>query len=300
MVTSQHEERDGRAVERSRGAWSTKSADAFVRVLSFGTYERGYPRNAQVISCLRARRGRGAPSGTSRSGTGGAQAGAPGRCDAARLALAEREARLSRAAARATSTRVLVGYPGPRSTSRRRGARPAARRSSSTRSSRSRTRSSTTAARFAPGSLAGTRAARASTAARFARADLVVADTRANARYLAGLAGLEPDRVARLPRRRRGAPLPARLGAARAVHVPLRRQADPAARAGDDPRRRAARARDPRSASSARASSSALARATAGRTSSTCPGSSTSELPEELHRAGCALGVFGTSGKARA
>ena len=54
-----------------------------------------------------------------------------------------------------------------------------------------------------------------------------------------------PGARRRLLRRRRGAALPARLGAAGAVHVPVRRQADPAPRPGDDPRRGTTRAGDP-------------------------------------------------------
>ena len=69
-------------------------------------------------------------------------------------------------------------------------------------------------------------------------------------------AGRARRRAARgLLRRRRGAPLPARLAAGAGVPRPLRRQADPAPRPGDDPRRRPARARARGSASSAAASS---------------------------------------------
>ena len=37
----------------SAATWTRSSASAGLRVLYFGTYERAYPRNAQVISCLR-------------------------------------------------------------------------------------------------------------------------------------------------------------------------------------------------------------------------------------------------------
>ena len=47
-----------------------------MRVLYFGTYEQDYPRNAQVISCLR-RAGVDVRSVTSRSGREVATTGAP-------------------------------------------------------------------------------------------------------------------------------------------------------------------------------------------------------------------------------
>jgi glycosyltransferase involved in cell wall biosynthesis len=79
-----------------------------VRVLYFGTYERTYPRNAQVISCLR-RAGvevaeRHEPVWEAREHKWGAGAGA-----AVRLALAE--ARLLRRP-RGEFDAVIVGYPG--------------------------------------------------------------------------------------------------------------------------------------------------------------------------------------------
>ena len=57
LITSHHEERAGAgghaANGRATGTSTRSCASAPVRVLYFGTYERDYPRNAQVISCLR-------------------------------------------------------------------------------------------------------------------------------------------------------------------------------------------------------------------------------------------------------
>ena len=49
MITSHHEER---ALERGARR-AARRRDPLLKVLYFGTYERDYPRNAQVISCLR-------------------------------------------------------------------------------------------------------------------------------------------------------------------------------------------------------------------------------------------------------
>ena len=53
LITSHHEERTGGARPRGAGSW-TKSCARRVRVLYFGTYDRAYPRNAQVISACAA------------------------------------------------------------------------------------------------------------------------------------------------------------------------------------------------------------------------------------------------------
>ena len=55
LITSQHEERAAAAgADRaSRRRSALLAARQGMRVLYFGTYERDYPRNAQVISCLR-------------------------------------------------------------------------------------------------------------------------------------------------------------------------------------------------------------------------------------------------------
>jgi glycosyltransferase involved in cell wall biosynthesis len=161
-----------------------------VRVLYFGTYERGYPRNAQVISCLRRaevevlERHEPVWEGREQKWTAGAGA-------AARLVLAE--ARLLRRP-RAGFDAVLVGYPGHLDL-------PAARRAA-----RGRpvvfnplvSLADTFVAdrrRFRPGSLPA-RALGAIDRFALRRADLVVADTDANAAHLAALAGLRNGRVA--------------------------------------------------------------------------------------------------------
>ena len=83
-----------------------------------------------------------------------------------------------------------------------------------------------------------------------------------------------------------------------AVHRPLRRQADPAARPRDDARG-GARSR-PRSRFRVVGSGQLEAhpRRPAGRTSSGSQWVEYERLPDELQAAGCALGIFGTSAKA--
>ena len=160
-----------------------------MRVLYFGTYERGYPRNAQVISCLR-RAGvevaeRHAPVWDGHEHKFGAGIGA-----ALRLALAE--ARLLVRSAEPFDA-LIVGYPGHLDL-------PAARRAA-----RGRpvvfnplvSLSDTLVAdrgRFRPRS-APARALAALDRYALRAADLVVADTAANAAHLAALAGLERGRV---------------------------------------------------------------------------------------------------------
>ena len=203
-----------------------------MRVLYFGTYERDYPRNAQVISCLRRagveveraprRRLGGEPpelaapesgrSRGSRSPSSGSCRRPPGDFDA-----------------------LVVGYPGHFDlTAARRAARgrpvvfnPLVSLSDTFVADRG---------RFRDGSLPA-RALRAVDRHALRAADLVVADTRANADHLAELADLRPDRVEVCVRRRRGAALQAGLGGRAAVHRALRGQADPASRRGNDPRR---------------------------------------------------------------
>jgi glycosyltransferase involved in cell wall biosynthesis len=160
-----------------------------MRVLYFGTYERGYPRNAQVISCLR-RAGvevieRHADVWDERPDQWRAGVGTAARLVAAELKLLKRPAQ--------DFDLVLVGYPGHFDL-------PAARRAAGDRpvvfnplvsladtfvSDRRRFRPGTAPARFL--AAIDRRALRA--------ADLVVADTRANADYLADVAGLSSERV---------------------------------------------------------------------------------------------------------
>jgi glycosyltransferase involved in cell wall biosynthesis len=160
-----------------------------MRVLYFGTYERDYPRNAQVISCLR-RAGveveeRHVAVWEGRRDNWSAGAGA-----AARLGLAELEL-LRRAPG--VFDAVLVGYPGHFDL-------PAARRAARGRPvvfnplvSLADTFVSDRG-RFRAGSLAARTLAAVDRHALRA-ANLVVADTRTGADHLAELAGLLRERV---------------------------------------------------------------------------------------------------------
>ena len=163
-----------------------------MRVLYFGTYERWYPRNAQVISCLR-RAGvevqeRHVPVWEANEHKWRAGAGAALRLAAAQARL------LARPAAAAGADALLVGYPGHFDV-------PAARRVARGRpvvfnplvsladtfvSDRRRFRPGSVPARLLE--TVDRRALRA--------ADLVVADTASNARHLRELGGLEPERTA--------------------------------------------------------------------------------------------------------
>lgn len=160
-----------------------------MRVLYFGTYERDYPRNAQVISALRRagveviERHVGVWEGSRQNWSAGPAA-------AARLAFAE--IRLLRRP-REEFDAVLVGYPGHFDL-------PAARRAA-----RGRpvvfnplvSLSDTLVAdrrRFRAGSLPARALAKLDRYA-LQSADLVVADTRANAEHLAELAGLAPGQI---------------------------------------------------------------------------------------------------------
>jgi glycosyltransferase involved in cell wall biosynthesis len=161
-----------------------------VRVLYFGTYERRYPRNAQVVSCLRGagvdvvERHEPVWEGREekwRSGVGAAL----------RLALAE--ARLLRRIDEDFDA-LVVGYPGHVDL-------PAARRVARGRPLVFNPLVSLAdtlvedRARFRPGSLAA-RVLLTLDRAALRRADLVVADTQAQAEFLAELAGLPPQRLA--------------------------------------------------------------------------------------------------------
>ena len=177
LITSHHEERTG--ASGPGGAPRGRSAPlgaASMRVLYFGTYDRAYPRNAQVISALR---GAGVEVREQHRAVWERRHNwSVGLRQMLRVAEAERSLRRSRDDAQDADA-LIVGYPGHFDL-------PAAKRvarggpSSSIRSCPSTTRSSTTAA--------------ASTAARpragvvrgvdrraFRRADLVVADTEAHA-----------------------------------------------------------------------------------------------------------------------
>jgi glycosyltransferase involved in cell wall biosynthesis len=264
-----------------------------MRVLYFGTYERDYPRNAQVISCLR-RAGidvveQHVPVWEGRRDNWAAGAGA-----AARLALAE--LRLLREPATEVDVDVvIVGYPGHFDL-------PAARRAARGRPvvfnplvSLSDTFVADRA-RFRPGSLAA-RALEAVDRRALSAADLVVADTRANADRLAELAGLAHERVE-----------VAFVGAEERVFGPGWSPGEPftilfvgkliplhgletvlaAARAAPELRFRLVGS----------GQLEPLVRERPGNVD-WVPWVEYERLPEELHQAGCALGVFGTSAKAR-
>ena len=158
-----------------------------LRVLYFGTYERRYPRNAQVISCLR-RAGVEVLERHEPVWEGREQKWSAGPAAAVRLALAE--ARL--AARRPPSADVvLVGYPGHLDL-------PAARRAARGRPvvfnplvSLSDTLVGDRG-RFGPRSLPARLLRRIDRRA-LRSVDLVVADTEAHAGFLADLAGLPRD-----------------------------------------------------------------------------------------------------------
>jgi glycosyltransferase involved in cell wall biosynthesis len=160
-----------------------------MRVLYFGTYERDYPRNAQVISCLRLA---GAEVVEHHVGVweGRRQSWEAGLGSAARLAGAE--LRLLRAP-RADFDVLVVGYPGHldlRAARRVAGERPVVFNPLVS-------LSDTFVAdrgRFRRGSLAA-RALAALDRHALGAADLVVADTRANAEHLASIAGLPASHV---------------------------------------------------------------------------------------------------------
>jgi len=161
-----------------------------MRVLYFGTYERDYPRNAQVISCLR---GAGVDVVERHVGVweGQRQKWSLGVGAAVRLAAAE--VRLLRRPPDRFDA-VVVGYPGhldlPAATWAARGRpvvfNPLVSLTETLVEDRG---------RFAPGSLAARVLHRIDRSA-LRRADLVVADTAESARTLAELGGLAAERVA--------------------------------------------------------------------------------------------------------
>jgi glycosyltransferase involved in cell wall biosynthesis len=153
-----------------------------VRVTYFGTYDRAYPRNAQVISCLR---GAGVEVVEEHVGVweGRRDAWAAGAGTALRLAAAE--ARLL--GRRVDGEAVVVGYPGQLDL-------PAARRTAGRRPvifnplvSLADTLVSDRG-RFRTGSLPA-RVLEAVDRRAFRAANVVVADTQAHAAFLSGLAG---------------------------------------------------------------------------------------------------------------
>ena len=261
-----------------------------MRVLYFGTYERDYPRNAQVISALRragvevVERHVGVWENSRQNWSAGPVA-------AARLALAE--LRLLRRP-REEFDAILVGYPGHFDL-------PAARRTA-----RGRpvvfnplvSLSDTLVAdrgRFRDGSLPARTLARIDRRA-LRSADLVVADTRANAEHLAELADLPPERIE-----------VCFVGAEERLFKPGWAPVDPftalfvgkliplhgletilaAANAAPDLHFRIVGSGQLESLVQERPENVEWV-----------PWVEYERLPAELHRAGCALGIFGTSDKA--
>ncbi len=160
-----------------------------MRALYFGTYERDYPRNAQVISCLR---GAGVEVLEHHAGVweGRRDSFRAGLGTAARLAAAE--LRLVRRPQEQFDV-LVVGYPGHFDL-------PAARRAADKRPvvfNPLVSLADTFVAdrgRFQPGSLAA-RALSAIDRKALRAASVVVADTRANADHLAEAGALDPERV---------------------------------------------------------------------------------------------------------
>ena len=261
-----------------------------MKVLYFGTYERDYPRNAQVISALRSVgvevEERHVPVWEGRRRSWAAGAGA-----AARIALAE--ARLARRAP-ADVDAFVVGYPGQPDL-------PAARYAAGRRPVVFNALVSLHETlvddrrRFRPSSLAA-RALAAIDRTALRTADLVVTDTGANADFLADFACLPRSRVE-----------VCLVGAEDRLFRPGWQAADPwtclfvgkliplhgletilaAARLAPDVPFRLV-------------GSGQLEPALADRPPNVnwLPWVEYELLPQELHRAGCALGVFGRSPKA--
>jgi glycosyltransferase involved in cell wall biosynthesis len=262
-----------------------------MRVLYFGTYQRDYPRNAQVISCLR-RAGvevdeRHVAVWEGRRDNWSAGAGATARLGLAELELLRRPS--------SDFDAVLVGYPGHFDLlAARRAARgrpvifnPLVSLADTFVADRGRFRAGSAAARVL--TAIDRHALRA--------ADLVVADTQASADHLAELAGLPRERVE-----------VAFVGAEERVFKPGWSPAEPftvlfvgkliplhgvetvlaAARAVPELRFRLV-------------GSGQLESLVRERPANVdwIPWVDYEQLPEELHRAGCALGIFGGSGKAQ-
>jgi glycosyltransferase involved in cell wall biosynthesis len=262
-----------------------------VRVLYFGTYERRYPRNAQVISALRGAgvevRERHEPVWEGREEKWSLGPGA-----FARLLLAELRL-LARPGARADA--VIVGYPGHLDLlAARRAARgapvvfnPLVSLADTLVEDRG---------RFRRGSLAE-RALRTIDRRGLRSADIVVADTDAHAEFLADLAGLPLDRFEVCfvgseervfqPRWQPEEPFTA-LFVGKLIPLHGLETILEAARLTPELRLRIV-------------GSGQLDALLAGRPANVdwVPWVEYERLPEELHRASCALGIFGTSAKAQ-
>ena len=262
-----------------------------MRVLYFGTYERDYPRNAQVISCLR-RDGVEVIERHVGVWEGRRDSWRAGPATLARLVSAE--LRLLRRPAVDFDV-LLVGYPGHLDlAAARRGARgrpvvfnPLVSLADTFIADRG---------RFRPGSPAA-RALEAIDRRAFRAADLVVADTEAHAHHLAPLTGVPEERMA-----------VCFVGAEERLFqpgwsleepftclfvgklIPLQGVETVLAAAGAAP-----------DLPFRLVGSGQLEPLLRGRPENVehIPWVEYDRLPRELHRAGCALGIFGTSDKAR-
>jgi glycosyltransferase involved in cell wall biosynthesis len=261
-----------------------------MRVLYFGTYERDYPRNAQVISCLR-RAGVDVDERHVAVWDGRRVNWRAGPGAAVRLALAE--LRLLRRPDK-TFDAIIVGYPGHLDlAAARRAARgkpvvfnPLVSLSDTFVADRGRFRSGSPQARALVA--VDRRALHA--------ADLVVADTRANGDHLAALAGLPPSQVevAFVGAEERlfvpGWSPPARftvLFVGKLIPLHGLETVVAAARAAPELHFRLVGS----------GQLEHLVRERPGNVN-WVPWVEYEQLPAELHRAGCALGIFGTSAKA--
>jgi glycosyltransferase involved in cell wall biosynthesis len=156
-----------------------------LRVCYFGTYERGYPRNSQVISCLR---GAGVEVVEEHVSVWDADRHGWGAGPTRAFGLVAAQARLL-GRRRLDADAFIVGYPGHFDL-------PAARRAARGRPVVFNPLVSLVdtlvadRGRFRPGSFAA-RALEAADRRAFRAADVVVADTAADAKFFAGLAGLD-------------------------------------------------------------------------------------------------------------
>jgi glycosyltransferase involved in cell wall biosynthesis len=260
-----------------------------LKVVYFGTYERDYPRNAQVISCLR-RAGVEVVERHESLWESSRHNWAAGWSTAPRLVAAQ--AKLAVRSRPRGVDAAIVGYPGHGDIAAARLAlgrvpivfNPLVSLTETLVDDRR---------RFAPGSPAA-RAMRALDRFALRRADLVVADTRANAEFLAGLGGISRVEVCF-------------VGAEERVFQPVWRPRDrfhalfigkliplhgletilEAARLAPEIPFRVV-------------GSGQLERLLTGAAPNVerVPWLEYERLPEELGRAGCALGIFGTGAKA--
>jgi glycosyltransferase involved in cell wall biosynthesis len=262
-----------------------------LRVLYFGTYERRYPRNAQVISCLR-RAGVDVVERHERVWDDAEHKWRAGPGAAIRLALAE--ARLFVRPDRRGADALIVGYPGHLDlTAARRAARgrpvvfnPLVSLADTFVADR---------ARFRPGSLPA-RALEAIDRQALRSADLVVADTEAHAQYLIEVADLDREKVA-----------VCLVGAEERVFQPGWRPTEPFTCLfvgkliplhGLDTVLAAARTATEISFRIIGSGQLAGLLAECPPNVDWNPWVDYEQLPGELYRAGCALGVFGRSAKA--